>query len=132
MSRSNTAVYALAAIGARNYLWTIFEPAVRGSISKALGAAALLSILWLLYRASPSRAMWYVFLFGAFEELQTIICSVAYAIQPWVVPVGESICSARIDFDLATVGVMLLAFTLHRICQPVMSDSTKDKPSDAS
>jgi hypothetical protein len=128
----NTAVYALAIIGVRNYGWAIAEPAARGGVSKALGAAALLALLWLLYKASPSRAMWLVFLLGAFEELQTIICSVAYTVKPWAVPVGESICSARIDFDLGAIGVMLLAFTLHRICQPIKVDSAQDNPSNAS
>ena len=43
----------LLAVGAsRHYLWAQFPPAMQGGVSKALGAAATLVLLWCVYRLS--------------------------------------------------------------------------------
>jgi hypothetical protein len=121
----NLYLAVLAVVACRNYAWGWFEPAQRGIVSKGLGAATILYLLILLYRAQPSKALGLVVAYGAFEELQTIICSAAYFFKPWEVPQGQSICSARLDFDLGAIGVMFLALTLHKVCLPVRPDSTK-------
>jgi hypothetical protein len=113
------AVYVLLIVATRNYAWEWFEPAQRGAVSKALGAAAILSLLILLYRAVPSKALGLVMLYGSFEELQTAICSIMYAIEPWEVQLGQAICSAKVGFELSAIGVMLCAATLHKVCQYV-------------
>jgi hypothetical protein len=123
----NLAAYVLAIIAARNYGWLMADAAARGAVSKALGAAAILALLLLVYRLAPSKPLGLALAFGAFEELQTIICSTAYAFNPWAVPEGQSICSARLDFDLGAIGVMLLAIVLHAICQSENSSTTKNE-----
>ena len=127
----NLAVYVLLIVGGRNYAWEWFEPAQRGAVSKALGALAILSLLLLLYRAVPSKTLGLVVLYGAFEELQTAICSIAYAIEPWEVQLGQAICSAKIGFEISALGVMLLAITLWKACQGVNSYSTQDRQDQA-
>ena len=117
----------LGMLAMRHYGWSWFDPSIRGSVSKALGAAFALALMIAYYRAKPSRPLFYVILYGCFEELQTIICSVAYIHAPWTVPVWQSICSARLDFDLGAIGVMLLALTLHKVCQPVTAWSRRDE-----
>ena len=109
----------LGMLAARHYGWAWLPVDVRGIASKALGALLALGLMWMLYKAKPSRPLLYVVLYGTFEELQTVICSVAYALSPWTVAPGNSICSARLDFDLGAIGVMLLTFTLLRVCQYV-------------
>lgn len=121
----NLATYVLAIIAARNYGWELADVAMRGAISKALGAAAILALLLTVYKLAPSKPLGLAVAYGAFEELQTVICSTAYAFNPWAVPEGQSICSARIDFDLGALGVMLLAVVLHAVCQPVRPSTTK-------
>ena len=107
----------LLLIGAtRHYGWALWPDTLRGSASKMLGALAALCLIGLVVYLAQSRvillpAAWY-----AFEETQTAICSAAYMVKPWAVPVGASICSARLDFDIAAVSVLLLAFLLW---QPV-------------
>lgn len=125
-------IYVLLLIGARNYAWSWFPAEVRGSVSKALGAFTILCLLLVLYKATPSRPLALVVAYGAFEELQTVICSVAYAMAPWPVELGQSICSARLDFDLGAIGVMLLAFTLHIVCQPAIVDRIQKREDGAS
>lgn len=120
----NLATYVLAIIAARNYGWELVDVAMRGAISKALGAAAILALLLTVYRLAPSKPLALAVAYGAFEETQTVICATAYAFSPWTVAEGQSICSARIDFDLGALGVMLLAVVLHAICQPVKPCST--------
>ena len=113
------AVALLGMLAARHYGWAWLPVEVRGSASKALGALLALFLMWAWYRSAPSRPLLLVVLYGSFEELQAFICSAAYMTAPWTVAPGQSICSARLDFDLGAIGVMLLAFTLHRVCQPV-------------
>jgi len=103
----------LILIGAtRHYGWALWPDSLRGSASKMLGALAALCLIGIVVYLAQSRvvllpAAWY-----AFEETQTAICSAAYMVKPWAVPVGTSICSARLDFDIAAVSVLLLALLL--------------------
>ena len=115
----------LLLIGAtRHYGWALWRDTLRGSASKMLGALAALCLIGLVVYLAQSRvillpAAWY-----AFEELQTAICSAAYMVTPWTVPVGMSICSAKIDFDIAAVSVLLLALLLWH---PVRSSYVQNK-----
>lgn len=115
MHQSKAALYVLLVGVVRYYGYLAFDPAIRGSVSKGLGGLAMVAVAPLLYQARPSRPMYLVLLWWCFEGLQTAICSFAYAVQPWSVPVGESICSAGIGFDLGALGIMLAALLLVRI-----------------
>lgn len=113
---NNLAVAVLAAGLMRNYLWNLFPIEMMGAVSKALGAAAILFLLTALYvKAKPNWPLAIVCVLWAFEELQTLICSVSYAIEPWAVQPGQSICSARLDFDLGAIGILLAAGVLYVI-----------------
>lgn len=101
---------------ARNYGWLLADPQVMGVASKAIGAIAAICFLLIIWMNFPRNLLltlviaWY-----AFEELQTAMCSVMYLIKPWPVEVGQSMCSARIGFDVGAVGVFvvgLLSFKL--------------------
>lgn len=117
LSRVNQLAIALLLMGAaRNYGWLLADPQVMGVASKAIGAIAAICFLLIIWMNFPRNLLltlviaWY-----AFEELQTAMCSVMYLIKPWPVEVGQSMCSARIGFDIGAVGVFvvgLLAFKL--------------------
>jgi hypothetical protein len=51
----------------------------------------------------------------SFEALQILICSIAWAIIPWEVPTGQSICSVGIGLDLGAIGAMLAILLLWKI-----------------
>jgi hypothetical protein len=121
------AAIALAIVAAVNYGWGLFAPETRGIASKALDAAAILCLLCWVYSLKPSRSLGVVLLYGAYEQLQTVLCSVAYAFESWEVPEGESICSARVDFDIGAISVILLAVVLLKVAHPVRLDSTEEK-----
>jgi hypothetical protein len=125
------AALALLIVAAVNYGWGLFAPETRGIASKALDAAAILCLLCWVYSLKPSRALGLVVMYGAYEQLQTVLCSVAYAFESWQVPEGESICSARIDFDLGAIGVVFCAAILHKISQPVKPDRSQKSESNA-
>lgn len=97
----------------RHYLWAMMPPDWRGSASKALGGAALLALIWIVYLLS-TRARWLllVLLWWSVEEMQVVLCSVAYIVELWVVPVGQSICSARLDLDIGSVTIVAVAALL--------------------
>lgn len=117
LSRVNQLAIALLLMGAaRNYGWLLADPQVMGVASKAIGAIAAICFLLIIWMNFPRNLLltlviaWY-----AFEELQTAMCSVMYLIKPWPVEVGQSMCSARIGFDVGAVGVFvvgLLSFKL--------------------
>ena len=108
-NRSDVAVVLLLVMGARHYLYDAWPPELRGLASKALGALALLSLVWLVVSLVPrSTAVTLVALWWSIEEVQVALCSFAYMVRPWPVPVGHSICSARLDLDLGAVGIVVI------------------------
>lgn len=120
------AVFLIAAF--RNYAWGVFPPEMRGSASKALGALALLGMMLITYQLKPSKLLAVVMIWWAWEETQTVVCSVAYMIDPWAVPVGQSICSARIGFDLGAIGLVVIALLAREFLKPVRGDTDINGP----
>jgi hypothetical protein len=108
-NRSDVAVVLLLVMGARHYLYDAWPPELRGLASKALGALALLSMVWLVVSLAPrSTPVTLVALWWSIEEVQVALCSFAYMRWPWPVAVGQSICSARLDFDLGAIGIVVV------------------------
>lgn len=109
---------ALLAVGAcRHYLWIAAPAELQGMASKGLGACAILALLACIAwreRGQPKQLLW-VICWWAWEEMQTALCSVLYMIEPWQVPPGQGICSARIDIDLGAVGILVVAYICYRL-----------------
>jgi hypothetical protein len=125
--QSREAALLILALGVlRHYGWVPFDPELRGIASKALGGLALLGVVPFIYKAYPSRLMALVLAWWSFEALQIMLCSIAWAIAPWEVPTGQSICSVGIGLDLGAIGVMMVAILLWRlsIVKPDSSDQT--------
>ena len=114
-SHIDAALIVLAIGVLRFYGYVPFDPELRGIVSKALGGLCMVLVAPFIYRAYPSRAMLGVLAWWSYESVQVVICSVAYAIQPWDVPTGQSICSSRLDFDLGAIGALLIGLILWRI-----------------
>ena len=115
-SLHSLAVELLLIVAAREHLWIFLPPNLQGMASKGLGAALVLVLLSMVYRlAPPSRILTAVILLAAWYSLQTMICSAAYLVEPWAVGPGQGICSARVDFDLGAIGLVLIALLAHKI-----------------
>jgi hypothetical protein len=114
-SHTNAALIVLAIGVLRFYGYVPFDPELRGIVSKGLGGLCMVLVAPYLYIAYPSKAMLAVLAWWVFESMQVVICSTAYAIKPWDVPVGQSICSSRLDFDLGAIGALLIGLILWRI-----------------
>ncbi len=100
----------LLIVAAREFGWTLLPPELQGMASKGLGAALVLVLLSVVYRYAPrSRVLLAVLAFGAWCALNTLTCSAWWMVEPWSVPPGVGICSAKIEFDLVALGVMLCA-----------------------
>jgi hypothetical protein len=113
-------------VAAREHLWPWLPAELQGMASKGLGAALVLVLLSVVYRHAPrSRVLVAVLGVAVWCSLQTLICSAAYMVEPWSVAPGQGICSARIEFDLGAVGVMLLAWLALWLSAPVKVDTTK-------
>lgn len=106
-SNRNLAI-ALILVGAsRHYGWALFDPSIRGIVSKALGGLAILCLLWIIRRDSWQVLL--VLLWWAFEEAQVVGCSVAYLIKPWSIAVGQPLCSSLVGFDIGSIGIFVVA-----------------------
>jgi hypothetical protein len=86
---------------------------VRGLVSKSLGAAqsivhvAVLCILvqhWLRRVAGPIML---AAAYAAWEEAQGAICPIWYIVEPWHVPQGAAMCSARAGYDFGVLGAFV-------------------------
>ena len=101
----------------RHYAWGLFPPELRGLASKAGGGLALLGMITIVAALAPARPVFLVATWWAIEELLVVLCSITFAVRPWAVPVGQSICSARLDLDLGAIGLVALFWLclyLHR------------------
>ena len=126
----DVALYLLAVGTVRAYGYVPFDAEWRGFASKGFGGLAILALLPLIYAAYRSRAVLVVLALIAFENLQVALCSFWYIASPWYVAPGDSICSAKLGFDLGAVGIMGVAAILWWLRQDAKSDrSDSDKVS---
>lgn len=110
------AVELLLIVAAREHLWPWLPAEMQGAASKGLGAALVLVLLSMVHRLAPrSRALYAVLCLAAWYSLQTLICSAAYLIEPWPIPPGMGMCSARIDFDLGALGLVAIVAIIARL-----------------
>lgn len=119
-SRCELAVLLLLIGSARHYVWGLADIAARGLVAKALGGAAILALLWIVHGLTHSRLLLPVLLWWAWEELQVVTASVWFIFDPWPVPAGESMLSARAGFDLGAAGILVVALlvaNLHKTCK---------------
>jgi hypothetical protein len=97
----------------------MFPDDLQGIASKAFGAVAILGLLIAVWRMAPkSKGLAALLLWWAWEECQVAGCSFAYMANPWPVPSGMGICSARVGFDFGAIGlffVAILAFYLSTL-----------------
>lgn len=100
----------LLAVAGREYLWALAPVEHQGDVSKLLGACLVLVLLSAVYRLLRSRALIWVLAAAAWFQLQTVICVAAFIADPWPIPAGRGMCSARLDFDLGALGLMLLGW----------------------
>jgi hypothetical protein len=95
----------------RHYVWNLVPYEMQGSMWKLGSAVCVLALLALVY----VPRWWPVFAVFAFEELQVLICSAWFMIEPWEVPPGMATCSAKAEIDLGAFGVMFVSFALLRV-----------------
>ena len=107
---------ALLLIGAwRHFGWALFDVPVRALVSKASGAAAIACLLLIVWRIAGTRWMAPILLWWAWEELQVVLCSTWFIFDPWPVPAGQAMCSARVGFDIGAAGVLIVAVLAFRL-----------------
>jgi len=96
----------------RHFLWPHFPAEMQGMVSKGCGAAAIVFLLG--FTAWRERGpILLVIAWWAWEELQTVLCSALYLQEPWEVPPGQGICSAKIGLDLGSLGILIVAGLLY-------------------
>lgn len=93
------------------------EPALAAeawNIGGALGRAVLLLLVAVAY---TSPAVGAVVAWWAFEEVQVVVCGVAWVISPWHVEPGGERCSAWLGIPMGLLGLiaaLLLAGFIHQ------------------
>ena len=126
----NVCAALLLACAVRHYAWPLADEAARGAVWKALGAAATLLLLWLVAKAYRTRYVLPVVIWWAWEEAQTLLCSVAYAYAPWPVPAGQSVCSAGVAFDLGAFGLVAMAVLAYRLSDLAVTETSVSQDND--
>lgn len=115
LNRANLACLLLLLCAARHYGWLLADPQDIGVVSKALGACAAIALIAVIWWGHRSLLITMVASWYAFEELQTVACSVMYLVNPWPIAPGESMCSARIGFDIGAVGAFAISFLAYKL-----------------
>jgi hypothetical protein len=86
---------------------------VRGLVSKSLGAVQSLvhmAVLCIIVRHWLRRVAGPIMLAAAYavwEEAQGAICPIWYIFEPWHVPQGAAMCSARAGYDFGLLGALV-------------------------
>lgn len=115
------AAVIMAALVLREVGWTWAPHHLQGMASKGLGALLVLVLLAAVWRLSQCTGwLTAVLAYGAWSALQTLLCAGAFMVDPWTVPPGQGICSARVGFDLGAMGLLAAAWFALR-ASPVSS-----------
>ena len=90
------------------------QPALQGMASKGLGGLLVLGALAAVWHLAgllgwPRRWLAWPIGYGMWSALQTVLCSVAWLIEPWQAVEGRGICEARTDLDLAALALLIAA-----------------------
>ena len=95
----------------RGWGWDVLPASMKGSASKAAGGLALLAMIWLAHSlVRPSLVVAVAASVWSVGELQVAIGSIWYMLDPWPVPEGVSILSAKAGLDLGAAGIVLIAW----------------------
>lgn len=92
--------YAMAPLHAQPMAWN------------ALGAIARLALVLVVVYPITAPGMAAVVAWVAAEELQVVVCNLAFAIRPWEIQSGQEMCSTLVGTDLskfaavAVIGVL--------------------------
>lgn len=108
-SPGDLAAFLLAVGGFRHYGWALFPPDLAGVASKGLGGLAILALIFAILASKESLLCWAVGIWWAFEEAQVVLCSALWMVNPWHVPKGQAMCSARVGFDIGALSVIIVA-----------------------
>lgn len=93
--------------GALHYGWQWF-PEHAAFVWNIAGSLTRVILLWALIRCRGGMAL-AVGLWWTAEELLLIGCNALYILNPWPVKKGEAICSAMLQYDLGTIGLLVVA-----------------------
>jgi hypothetical protein len=108
-------VHLLAGGAALHMGYAVFPSDVQALAWNALGAAARLALLLMLVYPISHAYMAAVVGWLAVEELQVIVCNVAFAVEPWHVKPGQDMCSAWVRTDLGKVTALCVALLVATI-----------------
>ena len=89
--------YALAPYDAQPMAWN------------ALGALARIALVLAMVYPLASLQMAAVVSWLVAEELQVIVCNVAYALRPWHIGPGQEMCSSLIGTDIGKYSAVVVA-----------------------
>lgn len=112
---SGLALAIVAVVVVRYYAPWLAPPEVRGYVSKSLGAAqSMLQIvcictmvsIWIKRFAGPIML---AAAYAAWEEGQGMVCPIWYIVEPWPIPQGAAMCSARAGYEFGLVGAAVAA-----------------------
>lgn len=87
--------------------------------SKWLAGVLALALLWLIWHRSKGLLMGLVVLWLSYEELQLAIGGVWYALDPWYVPPGVEILSAKVGADIGSISIVVVAALAGYIAYPL-------------
>lgn len=110
LSLCNLAALLLLVGTCRHYGWHVFPDDLAAVASKGIGGLAMLALIWSVYALSEGgRLLLAVAAWWSIEEAQVVLCSLAWMAEPWHVPKGQAMCSARAGFDIGALSVILVA-----------------------
>lgn len=111
LNRSDVALAMIALAAVRGYGWGIVPDAMKGMASKAAGGLALLAMIWIVHDLlRPSLLVAIAASVWSVGEIQVVVGSIWYMLDPWPVPEGASILSAKAGLDLGAAGIVLIAW----------------------
>lgn len=105
----------LVLIWVRHYAWAQFPAEMQGDAWKIGSALAILTLMAIVWRGHKSALLIPFILLLAFEEIQVILCSAWWILEPWTVLPGYSKCHSGTGFDLGAIGILAMAVLANKI-----------------
>lgn len=106
----NLAALLLLVAAVRHFGWGLVPVEMMGAAFKAGGGLAIITLIAVVFlsckRSWPLSA---VLAWWAYEEAQVTLCGLAWMVEPWPVPPGQAICSARAGVDFGALSLLVVA-----------------------
>jgi len=108
-------------------LWELLPDQTQALAWNAIGAVVILGMLAYVGVKQNLLITWAVIEWWAYEEMLVATCSMWRLFEPWVVPIGQEQCSARMGFRLGNISLVAVGILALYLLDDLQKTTTRER-----